>query len=114
MPDVEGTLVFGALLRQHRIAAGLTQEEAGKRVVEWCREHGLLEAQGPYRHSIAVCERCASRIESVPVRPKPAPITLSVMVAAPLRALWRAGEFMATGYATMITWPVSAPSTLLA
>jgi len=43
--------------------AGLTQEEAGKRVVEWSRQRGLLEAEEPYRHSIAVCERCGSRIE---------------------------------------------------
>jgi valyl-tRNA synthetase len=43
--------------------AGLTQEEAGKRVLAWARERGLLEAEEPYRHSIAVCERCESRIE---------------------------------------------------
>src|SRR5437764_97142 len=43
--------------------AGLTQEEAGKRVVEWARERGLVDAEEPYRHSIAVCERCGSRIE---------------------------------------------------
>src|SRR5881227_4037023 len=34
--------------------AGLTQEEAGKRVVEWARKRGLVEAEEPYRHSIAV------------------------------------------------------------
>jgi valyl-tRNA synthetase len=43
--------------------AGLTQEEAGERVLAWARERGLLEAEEPYRHSIAVCERCESRIE---------------------------------------------------
>src|SRR5438132_6813528 len=43
--------------------AGLTQEEAGERVVEWARERGLVDAAEPYRHSIAVCERCGSRIE---------------------------------------------------
>jgi valyl-tRNA synthetase len=43
--------------------AGLTQEEAGARVVEWCRERGLLEAEERYRHTIALCERCESRIE---------------------------------------------------
>jgi valyl-tRNA synthetase len=43
--------------------AGQTQEEASERVLEWCRERGLLEAQEPYRHSIAICERCESRIE---------------------------------------------------
>ena len=43
--------------------AGLTQEEAGRRVIEWCRERGLLEGEEPYRHAIALCERCESRIE---------------------------------------------------
>jgi valyl-tRNA synthetase len=43
--------------------AGLTQEEAGKRVLEWCEERGLLEKREPYRHTIAVCSRCESRIE---------------------------------------------------
>jgi valyl-tRNA synthetase len=43
--------------------AGLTQEEAGTRVLGWARERGLLEAEEAYRHSIAVCERCESRIE---------------------------------------------------
>ena len=43
--------------------AGLTQEEAGERVLAWCEERGLLEKREPYRHTVAVCERCESRIE---------------------------------------------------
>jgi valyl-tRNA synthetase len=43
--------------------AGLTQEEAGARVLAWCEERGLLEKREPYRHSITVCERCHNRIE---------------------------------------------------
>ncbi len=43
--------------------AGMTQKEAGELVLAWCDERGLLEKREPYRHSIAVCERCASRIE---------------------------------------------------
>jgi valyl-tRNA synthetase len=43
--------------------AGLTQEEAGERVLAWARERGLLEKIEPYRHSVALCERCESRIE---------------------------------------------------
>ena len=43
--------------------AGLDQEEAGERVLAWCEERGLLERREPYRHTIAVCERCESRIE---------------------------------------------------
>jgi valyl-tRNA synthetase len=43
--------------------AGLTQEDAGERILEWARERGQLEKLEPYRHSIALCERCESRIE---------------------------------------------------
>jgi valyl-tRNA synthetase len=43
--------------------AGLTQEEADKRVLAWCEERGLLEKREPYRHMVAVCSRCESRIE---------------------------------------------------
>src|SRR6058998_1313688 len=43
--------------------AGLTQEEAGARILEWLHERGQLEKQEPYRHSIALCERCETRIE---------------------------------------------------
>jgi valyl-tRNA synthetase len=43
--------------------AGLTQEEAGARVVAWADERGLLEKKEPYRHSVGTCERCHSRIE---------------------------------------------------
>jgi valyl-tRNA synthetase len=43
--------------------AGLTQEEAGERVLDWSRERGLLEMSESYRHSVALCERCESRIE---------------------------------------------------
>jgi valyl-tRNA synthetase len=42
---------------------GLTQEEAGERVLAWLAEHGQLVAQEPYRHAVGHCERCASRIE---------------------------------------------------
>ncbi|MDQ3895375.1 MAG: valine--tRNA ligase [Actinomycetota bacterium] len=43
--------------------AGLTQEEAGRRVLEWAQERGLLDKREHYRHSIATCERCHSRVE---------------------------------------------------
>ncbi len=42
---------------------GLSQEEAGERILDWCRERGLLVEQETYRHSVALCERCESRIE---------------------------------------------------
>jgi valyl-tRNA synthetase len=43
--------------------AGLTQEEAGKRVLDWASERGQLEKREHYRHSVGHCERCHSRIE---------------------------------------------------
>jgi valyl-tRNA synthetase len=45
--------------------AGLTQDEAGERVLEWSRERSLIEHQEPYRHSVPLCERCESRIEAL-------------------------------------------------
>jgi valyl-tRNA synthetase len=43
--------------------AGLSQDEASERVLSWCRERDLIERRESYRHSIALCERCESRIE---------------------------------------------------
>src|SRR5262245_18672441 len=43
--------------------AGLTQEEAGARVIAWADARGLVEKREPYRHSVGTCERCHSRIE---------------------------------------------------
>jgi valyl-tRNA synthetase len=45
------------------VLAGLTQEEAGAQVVAWLQERGQLERREPYRHAVALCERCKSRIE---------------------------------------------------
>jgi valyl-tRNA synthetase len=43
--------------------AGLTQEEAGERILDWIKERGLLVKREAYRHTVALCERCKSRIE---------------------------------------------------
>jgi valyl-tRNA synthetase len=43
--------------------AGLTQEEADARVLDWIREHGRLERREAYRHTVTLCERCKTRIE---------------------------------------------------
>jgi len=53
----------GKMSREAGDLGGLTQEEAGERIVAWARERGLLEKVEPYRHSVALCERCESRIE---------------------------------------------------
>src|SRR5947207_2136529 len=42
---------------------GLTHEEAEERILAWIKERGLLEKREAYRHTIALCERCKSRIE---------------------------------------------------
>ena len=42
---------------------GLTQDEASAKILDWCRERDLLEKREHYRHSVAFCERCHSRIE---------------------------------------------------
>src|SRR5215216_2309790 len=36
--------------------AGLTQEEAEARVLDWIKERGVLEKRESYRHSVALCE----------------------------------------------------------
>jgi valyl-tRNA synthetase len=43
--------------------AGLSQEEAGERVIAWLKEHGQLEKRETYRHSVGHCTRCDSRVE---------------------------------------------------
>ena len=43
--------------------AGLTQDEADERILDWLRERGQLEKLEPYRHPVALCDRCKSRIE---------------------------------------------------
>jgi valyl-tRNA synthetase len=42
---------------------GLTQAEAEEKILAWVKERGQLEKREHYRHSVARCERCESRIE---------------------------------------------------
>ena len=44
-------------------STGLTQEEADERILDWLRERDQLEKRESYRHSVALCERCKTRIE---------------------------------------------------
>jgi valyl-tRNA synthetase len=53
----------GRMNEQAGDLAGLTQEEAGARLIAWAEERGLVEKREPYRHSVGTCERCHSRIE---------------------------------------------------
>ncbi len=43
--------------------AGMTQDEAEAAILDWLREHGQLDKRESYRHAVALCERCGSRIE---------------------------------------------------
>src|SRR5215216_2190579 len=64
--DLPEPMVIGPDGRMNENAgdlAGLTQEEADERVLEWLRAHGQLERREAYRHSVALCERCKTRIE---------------------------------------------------
>ena len=43
--------------------AGLTQAEADERILTWLKEHDQLEKRESYRHTVALCDRCKTRIE---------------------------------------------------
>jgi valyl-tRNA synthetase len=43
--------------------AGLTQAEADERILAWLREHDQLERRESYHHTVALCDRCKTRIE---------------------------------------------------
>ena len=42
---------------------GLTQAEADERILAWLRDRDQLEKRESYRHTVALCERCMTRIE---------------------------------------------------
>jgi valyl-tRNA synthetase len=53
----------GRMNEQAGELAGLTQEEAEERILAWLRERDQLVKREPYRHTVALCERCETRIE---------------------------------------------------
>jgi valyl-tRNA synthetase len=53
----------GRMNEQAGELAGLTQEEADARIVEWLREHDQLEKRESYRHAVGFCNRSGDRIE---------------------------------------------------
>jgi valyl-tRNA synthetase len=63
LPELTVVGLDGLMSEEAGELAGLTQEEAGERVLEWARERGLLERQEPYRHAVGHCHRCKSRVE---------------------------------------------------
>jgi valyl-tRNA synthetase len=42
---------------------GLTQAEAEELILAWLRDHDQLEKRESYRHTVALCDRCKTRIE---------------------------------------------------
>jgi valyl-tRNA synthetase len=63
LPELTVVGLDGRMSPEAGELAGLTQEDAGARVLRWADERGLLERQEPYRHSIATCERCGTQVE---------------------------------------------------
>ncbi len=63
LPELTVIAPDGRMNEEAGELAGLRQQEADERLIEWLKDHGQLEKQEPYRHSIARCSRCHSRIE---------------------------------------------------
>jgi valyl-tRNA synthetase len=63
LPELAVIGLDGRMSAEAGKLAGLTQAEAGERVLAWARERGLLERQEPYRHAVPTCERCHTRVE---------------------------------------------------
>src|SRR5438876_1017593 len=63
LPEITVVGPDGRMSEEAGELAGLTQEEADRRVLEWLKEHDQLEKRESYRHTVALCDRCKSRIE---------------------------------------------------
>jgi valyl-tRNA synthetase len=63
LPELAVIGLDGRMSAEAGELAGLTQDEAGERVLAWADERGLLERQEPYRHAVPTCERCHTRVE---------------------------------------------------
>jgi valyl-tRNA synthetase len=63
LPEITVIGPDGRMNEEASELAGLTQEEAEQRILEWLREHDQLEKRESYRHTVALCDRCKSRIE---------------------------------------------------
>ena len=59
----DGDRADGRMNAEPASSTGLTQEEADERILDWLRERDQLEKREAYRHSVALCERCKTRIE---------------------------------------------------
>src|SRR5438874_1422336 len=63
LPELTVVGLDGRMNAEAGELAGMTQEEAGERVLAWTRERDQLVKQESYRHSVGTCYRCGSRVE---------------------------------------------------
>ncbi|MBA3365766.1 MAG: valine--tRNA ligase, partial [Actinobacteria bacterium] len=63
LPELTVIGLDGRMNEEAGDLAGLSQDEASDRVLSWLRERDQLEQRESYRHAVAVCDRCKSRIE---------------------------------------------------
>ena len=63
LPEITVVGPDGRMNEEAGALAGLTQEEAEQRILDWLRERDQLEKRESYRHTVALCDRCKSRIE---------------------------------------------------
>jgi valyl-tRNA synthetase len=63
LPELTVLSPDGRMNEQAGALAGLAQDEAEQRILDWLREHDQLGKRESYRHTVALCDRCKSRIE---------------------------------------------------
>jgi valyl-tRNA synthetase len=63
LPEVTVIGPDGRMNEEAGDLAGLTQAEADERILKWLKERGQLEKRESYRHTVALCDRCKTRIE---------------------------------------------------
>jgi valyl-tRNA synthetase len=63
LPELTVIGLDGRMNEQASDLAGLTQEDAEERILDWLREHDQLEKRESYRHSVGHCDRSKDRIE---------------------------------------------------
>ena len=63
LPDLTVIGLDGRMNENAGDLAGMTQEDAEGRILEWLRQHDQLEKRESYRHSVGHCNRSKHRIE---------------------------------------------------
>jgi valyl-tRNA synthetase len=63
LPELTVIGLDGRMNEEAGDLAGLTQDDADERILEWLREHDQIEKRESYRHSVPRCNRSKDRIE---------------------------------------------------